>query len=138
MAFDNAYNFNLNHIKPYLEMVSLIKYLLKQNYYVAIISNGDYQHQIKKISALKIDQYIILNMIFISDCLVFAKPNPEIFLQVASRQNLLPQKTLYIGDNYINDIVAAQQVGLKTVWFNHRHVHLSSRKFLPNLEIKQS
>lgn len=138
MAFDNAYNFNLNHIKPYLEMVSLIKYLLKQNYYVAIISNGDYQHQIKKISALKIDQYIILNMIFISDCLVFAKPNPEIFLQVASRQNLLPQKTLYIGDNYINDIVAAQQVGLKTFWFNYRHVHLSSRKFLPNLEIKQS
>ncbi|MCT6857395.1 MAG: HAD family hydrolase, partial [Bombilactobacillus mellis] len=91
--------------------------------------------QIKKITALKIDQYIPLNKIFISDCLGVAKPNPEIFLQVASRQNLLPPKMLYIGDNYINDIVAAQQAGLKTVWFNHRHVHLSSRKVLPNLEI---
>ena len=135
MAFEKAYNFNLNHIKPYSEIISLIKYLLKQNYYLAIISNGDYQHQIKKITALKIDQYIPLNKIFISDCLGVAKPNPEIFLQVASRQNLLPPKMLYIGDNYINDIVAAQQAGLKTAWFNHRHVHLSSRKVLPNLEI---
>ncbi|CAN5897686.1 HAD family hydrolase [soil metagenome] len=61
-----------------------------------------------------------------------AKPDPRIFRSACAALDLLPQQVMYVGDDLLLDVHAAQQVGMRGVWMNrhqlvledsvHRHV----------------
>ena len=33
------------------------------------------------------------------------------------RRNILPQEAVYVGNDMLNDVWAAKQIGMKTAWF---------------------
>lgn len=47
-----------------------------------------------------------------------AKPDPEIFLAACDALSVAPHETLYVGDDPLLDIQAAQNAGLHAVWMN--------------------
>mgnify|MGYP001814284161 FL=1 len=49
-----------------------------------------------------------------------AKPSPRLFDALRAglrRRGILPQQTLYVGNDKLNDIWAAAQAGIRTAWF---------------------
>ncbi|WP_298609880.1 HAD family hydrolase [uncultured Thiothrix sp.] len=47
-----------------------------------------------------------------------AKPHPAIFQQALNKLQLEPHQMVYVGDDPEKDVIGAQQVGLRTIWFN--------------------
>lgn len=87
---------------------------------VGIITNGPKDHQMKKIRGLGLDQMIPEEMIFISDAVGLAKPDPQLFLHVNQKSGTSPDHSLYIGDTWANDVVGALAAGWKVCWYNPR------------------
>lgn len=48
----------------------------------------------------------------------FAKPHPAMFEQALAVAKVLPSETIHIGDHPIQDIQAAKDIGMKTIWVN--------------------
>ncbi|WP_435921488.1 HAD family hydrolase [Paenibacillus sp. DYY-L-2] len=46
------------------------------------------------------------------------KPRPELFLEALSKNGLLPQEVIHIGDSLTSDVGGASRVGITTVWLN--------------------
>ncbi len=46
----------------------------------------------------------------------FAKPRPEFYAEVLARLGRRPEQAIMIGDDWINDIVPATALGMKTYW----------------------
>lgn len=126
LSFQKIYNDNLDHIKPYPQLMDLIKHLKKMNISVGIISNGDYAHQMNKVRQLGLLDEIPESKIFVSGMLKISKPHPEIFNRAVKAEGVAPNDFLYVGDNFENDIYGGTGAGLKTVWFNHR-AHKTTR-----------
>ena len=38
-----------------------------------------------------------------------------------------PNETLYVGDNYENDVLGAKSANWQTLWFNHRKRSINER-----------
>lgn len=87
---------------------------------VGIITNGPKDHQMNKIRGLGLDQMIPEDMIFISDAVGLAKPDPEIFVHVNRETGTTADNSLYIGDTWANDVVGALAAGWKVCWYNPR------------------
>lgn len=56
------------------------------------------------------------------------KPDPDFFFKLVARQGLRPSQTLYVGDNYVNDVTGAVECGLHAALlvrgpWAHLHVH---------------
>jgi HAD superfamily hydrolase (TIGR01549 family) len=47
-----------------------------------------------------------------------AKPDPAIFLHACGALGVAPHEALYVGDDILLDVRAAQQAGLRAVWLN--------------------
>ncbi|WP_034295351.1 HAD family hydrolase [Herbaspirillum sp. RV1423] len=47
-----------------------------------------------------------------------AKPDPAIFHAACAALNVLPEQTVYVGDDLMLDVLGAQQAGLRAVWMN--------------------
>ena len=61
-----------------------------------------------------------LDLCMFSNRFRHSKPGPRLFEALAtglSRRGLRPDQALYVGNDMLNDIWAASQVGLKTAWF---------------------
>lgn len=121
LLFQKEYNKKLNNIVPFPEIEKLITILAKKKYKLGIISNGDFNHQINKVKNLGLLTYFLEQDIFISKDIGIAKPDSKIFTLVAQKEKLLPSEFLYIGDNFLNDIIGSSNAGMHTVWFNLKH-----------------
>jgi len=97
-----------------------IEQLLANGHKVGIITNGPEEHQMKKICGLGLDQILSKDMIFISDAVGLAKPDPKIFKYVNEKTGTLPENSLYVGDTWANDVVGALAAGWEVCWFNSR------------------
>ena len=49
-----------------------------------------------------------------------AKPSPMALLPLVLRNNVHPSRALYIGDNYENDVLGANAVGMHTALLNRK------------------
>ena len=47
-----------------------------------------------------------------------AKPHPSIFRQALDKVQLPAHQMVYVGDDPEKDVIGAQQLGLRTIWFN--------------------
>ncbi len=56
----------------------------------------------------------------ISQATGFQKPEKEIFQLAEKEFHMLPEETLYVGDNYDNDVLGAKSANWQALWFNHR------------------
>lgn len=107
------------HCIGFEHLHELLENLRKENYKLAIISNGFGTFQMNNIKALKIENYF--DSIIISENVGIKKPNPNIFLQGLSVLNVSPHESIFVGDHPENDIHAPSKLGLKTIWKKNHH-----------------
>ena len=48
------------------------------------------------------------------------KPDPEFFLHALRETGVRPEQATMVGDTYLNDILPAIELGMRTVWILHR------------------
>ncbi|WP_274648906.1 HAD family hydrolase [Paenibacillus humicola] len=87
---------------------------------VGILTNGPVDHQMNKIRSLGLDAVIQPGRLFISDALGIAKPDPRVFLQVSEITGHAPERCLYVGDAWVNDVTGPLEAGWHSIWLNKR------------------
>lgn len=85
---------------------------LSQSYTLYALSNGN-----ADIHRAGISQYFQGH--FSAASAGFAKPHPRMFEQALASAGVSALQAIHIGDHPVQDIAAAQAVGLKTVWTNY-------------------
>lgn len=134
--FHEAYVAEQQNITLFPEVEELLDVLYKEGQQLAILTNGEEQHQTRKINQLKLSKWIPVENTFISGTLGHAKPKREIFEIIEEKLQLDKSKTVYIGDSFEKDIVGAKQVGWQAIWMNHRKRELSTdARFKPDQEV---
>lgn len=99
---------------PFPNLHEILEELKKRDLKLGIITNGKGQFQYDNIRALGIEHYF--STILISEWEGIKKPDPEIFKAGLQKLQVLPEECLFVGDHPNNDILAARQIGMKTIW----------------------
>lgn len=141
ISFQNAVHFQENYLEEqhkitlFKDIEKLLDSLYSQNKQLAVLTNGDKQHQSMKIKQLGLTNWIPKENLFISNAIGHAKPSREVFLYIEKQLQLEKAKTVYIGDSFENDVVGAKQVGWHSTWMNHRERAMPDLDVKPNLII---
>lgn len=108
----------------YLQKISLSQiyrdYFAHTNAELAVFSNGDDTRQRMKFANLQLFDYFDENKVFTSDQIGYSKPDKKAYEEICRRMHTNPTEWFYIGDNYINDMEGAKQLGFRTIHLN-RH-----------------
>ncbi|MGE7880763.1 HAD family hydrolase [Bacillus sp. NPDC094077] len=96
--------------------------LQQRGFSLGIISNGDYEQQIEKLTALNILQYF--KYIFTSSEIGISKPDPAIFQRAVLQSNLELKDCYYIGDRLETDAISSATAGMQGIWLNRNHSQL--------------
>lgn len=99
-----------NQVKFFPEVLPSLE-RLAQNYALGVITNGN--ADVHHIGIGHLFEFT-LN----SAKAGVAKPHPSIFQQALNKLQLEPHQMVYVGDDPEKDVIGAQQVGLRTIWFN--------------------
>ncbi|KZZ86473.1 HAD family hydrolase [Bacillus sp. SJS] len=97
---------------PFCHLDSMLRSL--SAYSLGIISNGYGAFQLRTIQALGIEEYF--KVILLSEWEGIKKPDPKIFLRGLEKLHVLPEESIFVGDHIENDVKAARQAGMKTIW----------------------
>ncbi|MGG5359424.1 MULTISPECIES: HAD family hydrolase [unclassified Enterococcus] len=120
LTFQKIYEDELDNICMHEEVQKTLDFLKEKQVPMGIITNGPTDHQSKKLKQLKLENWVLKEHMLISQATGFQKPEKEIFQLAEQQFGLVPEETLYVGDNYENDVLGANNAGWKTLWFNHR------------------
>ena len=116
------------YISPDKKLETLIN-KLRQKYIVGILSNGDINSVIRKITAVGLSPKLFSPLVATYEFGV-VKPDPAPFLKVIEAAGVRPEESVYIGDREETDILGAKAVGMRTimVWGESREADLSIPK----------
>ena len=104
-----------NYWQLYEGVEEILKYC-SEKYAVGMITNGFTKTQNQKIEHLNISHYF--NYICMSEQVGFSKPDKRIFKHTLDKLNANNDTTVFIGDDYDNDILGSINFGITPIWFN--------------------
>ncbi|MDV5065294.1 HAD family hydrolase [Bacillus sp. W1] len=104
------------------DVLYTLQTLQQRGHSLGIISNGDYEQQIERLTALNILQYF--KYIFTSSELGISKPDPEIFHKAVLQLNLEMKDCYYIGDRLETDAISSTAAGMQGIWLNRDNSQL--------------
>ncbi len=110
---DYLHNFKFSCI-PFEYLDDMLNELKDNDLTLGIITNGHGKFQMDNIKYLGIVKYF--ETILISEWEGIKKPNPLIFKRAARRLGVIPNQCLFVGDHPENDVKAAKNVGMKSIW----------------------
>ncbi|ROX81185.1 HAD family hydrolase [Enterococcus durans] len=120
LYFQQVYEEELGNICLHKEVKKTLDFLKAKDVPLGIITNGPTDHQTKKLNQLQLKKWISAENMIVSQATGYQKPEKEIF-QLAEKQfNMTACETLYVGDNYDNDVLGAKKADWQALWFNHR------------------
>lgn len=109
-------------VRPTLEQ-------LRSDYMLGALSNGN-----ADIRRVGLGEYF--SFALNADMLGMAKPEPAVFLAALARAQVQPGHSVHIGDHPHDDVFGAQQVGMRTIWFNPEgHAWTGERE--PDAQVSQ-
>ncbi|MCX8094293.1 MAG: HAD family hydrolase [Candidatus Goldbacteria bacterium] len=92
-------------------------YLKKKGFKLGIISNASPEAEnILKRTGI----YDIFDSIIISEKVGFEKPDVNIYKKALKTINVLPEETIFVGDNFIADIKGAIKANITPVWLRRK------------------
>ena len=97
-------------------VVDLLTYLRINGVRVGVLTNGLKITHEAKIIALQVHAHV--DKIFLSDDIGSAKPDVAAFAFALRHLGLSPTNTIMVGDRYDTDIVGAQNIGMRAIWFS--------------------
>ena len=103
------------YIKPYKGVKNLLLRLKEMKIKIAVLSDLPVE---QKLRYLKLDG--IWNCAFSSEETGYLKPHPIPFHKLLEKLNSRPHSTLYVGNNYMYDIVGASKLGIKTAHLSRK------------------
>jgi len=103
-----------HHCVAFPHIHDMLKELKSNDMALGIITNGYGKFQMDNIKALNIEKYF--DIIFVSEWEGIKKPDAQIFLRALEKLKVEPSESVYIGDHPENDVRAAKNVGMKSVW----------------------
>ena len=123
-----------NHLFEGAEMI--LEYLIKK-YSLHIITNGFNDVQRLKLKNSEIDKYF--STVTTSEEVGVKKPDPLIFTSALKKANANSKTSIMIGDTFEADILGAENVGMKTMYYNYRKENLPKKYTVVDslLEIKR-
>ena len=102
------------HILPNVhETLATLK---KMNYKLALITNGASGRQREKLERFNLEQYF--DFIWISDEQEFSKPDERVYKRVTECLEIDITEACMVGDNYLWEVAAPKQIGLKGIFLN--------------------
>ena len=113
------------------DVIDVIAYL-KAKYRLAILTNGSPISQRRKLESTGILNMFELSVV--SGEVGIDKPDPRIFDVMCERLNVKPQDCLYIGDNYVNDVLGARNAGWNAIYLNRLHLASDETQMIDSLE----
>ena len=113
------------------DVIDVITYL-KEKYRLAILTNGSPISQRRKLESTGILNMFELSVV--SGEVGIDKPDPRIFDVMCERLNVKPQDCLYVGDNYVNDVLGARNAGWKAIYLNRLHLASDETQMIDSLE----
>lgn len=125
--FETLYRFfeSAGPWKLFPETQAVLAALKKANFRLGIISNFD-SRLVSICRHLGIHRFF--DLIVFSSKSAVAKPQPEIFEQSLKQLGLMSSETLYVGDQYENDVVGPQSVGMKALLIEREGHRLKHRE----------
>lgn len=93
---------------------------LKKKYKLAIVTNGDFVSQKRKLDNINLYEY--LEYTLISDEIGIRKPDPRIYKYALNKMNLKEDECIYVGDSYSRDIVGALNANIKPIYVCRNNV----------------
>lgn len=99
---------------PFEGLIETLTRLKKQQFLLGLITNGRHNGQQASIKALSIESFF--HVVLISESQGIAKPDAAIFERALKSLDVKAAEACYVGDHPINDIEAARNVGLMTIW----------------------
>ncbi|MFD0676884.1 MULTISPECIES: HAD family hydrolase [unclassified Paenibacillus] len=112
----SCYDQSFRAIPGIIEVLELLK---EQDRRVTVITNGFKKTQYKKLVSCKVIKYI--DHIITSEEIGVPKPHKQIFMEALRICNVSSEEVIMIGDSWVNDIMGASSLGIKTLWFNRRN-----------------
>ncbi|WP_312902509.1 YjjG family noncanonical pyrimidine nucleotidase [Chryseobacterium taichungense] len=109
----------LNHNELVEGTIYILEYLKAKNYTLHIISNGFKEVTERKCILSGIDRYF--QTITSADTVGVRKPRPEIFEYSLNLSEAEKENSILIGDDWIADVVGAQNFGMDVIFFNVLH-----------------
>ncbi|MGE6489221.1 HAD family hydrolase [Paenisporosarcina sp. NPDC076898] len=103
-----------NHCFPFPNLHLMLGELRSNNLVLGIITNGYGQFQMDNIKALGIEAYF--EIILVSEWEGIKKPDPQIFMRALDQLNVTPVQSVFVGDHPENDVKAAKNAGMKSMW----------------------
>lgn len=133
--YDAYFRHRLSHhpiLVPYAK--DLLDWLVDQDHYLYVASNGINQTQFERLEAAGLMHYF--DQFFISGDLGYEKPHPEFFLQAFSQiDNFELKKAVFIGDSISSDMRGAQGIGMTKIWFNRNQLPLDDPQLNIDFEV---
>jgi len=102
----------------------ILNYLSKK-YSLHIITNGFHKVQCLKLENSGIAKYF--ETVTTSEEVGLKKPNPIIFKKALEKAIVHAHNSIMIGDTFEADILGAEAVGMKTLFYNYRKVVIPSK-----------
>lgn len=135
LAYQKLYAENQGKISMTDTIISVLELCNSCGITVGMVTNGPSGHQRMKIHALGAEKWIPEENIIISGECGVSKPSPEIFHCAEEKLHLKPEECIFVGDNYMNDIVGAKRAGWKALWINKRGQDISGEKYQPDYTV---
>lgn len=121
LEFQHVYRRHQQHMDISETMRQILDLIQSRGISMAILTNGDTDHQMEKIHGMHLERWFSDNRIFVSDAVGYFKPDVRTFQAVEEALHLNPAETWYIGDSIENDIEGAGNAGWHTILLNRRH-----------------
>jgi HAD superfamily hydrolase (TIGR01549 family) len=100
---------------PYIDVVLEN---LESHYHLGIITNSTSNSVIRILKEKNL--FTLFDLIVLSRDVGVRKPDPKIFKYALNVAKVDADDAIYVGDNFMKDIVGAKNVGMKTVWLMHK------------------
>jgi putative hydrolase of the HAD superfamily len=108
----------LEHFKyscvPFPNLIEVLQKLKGLNLEIGLISNGRGYFQMENLKALGIYQYF--DSVLISENEGLRKPDIRIFQKGLNNLSVSSENSIFVGDHPDNDVKAARDAGMQTVW----------------------
>ncbi len=105
---------------------------LRPHYRLAVLSNSDNDF----LTACLRRNGLHFDTVVTSELAQALKPDPAIFLHLAHRMDMPPERILYVGDNPVPDVLGPRQAGLKVAWINRSGRRRPRRVPPPDLRLR--
>jgi len=105
----------LENLKPFDGVYDLLKKYINN---ICLVTDLTAHIQYRKIQKLMINDYC--DSIITSEEVGKDKPHPFIFIQALQKLKKSAAEVCMIGDSFKKDILGANNLGIDSIWFNHK------------------